>query len=162
MFRWLFQSLLVLSLSVWVGGIAFFSFVVAPGIFRSLERGQAGNLLAHLFPGYYLTGTICGGVALAVLALLFLFDSGARGLRLLQVVLVGSMLAVNLYAGNILEDRIHRLREDRTTLPGRAAREEAEKRFQQLHQRSVELNLVVLGSGVVALATTAVRKRTPA
>jgi uncharacterized membrane protein len=161
MFRWLFQFVLLIALSVWVGSIVFFSIVVAPGIFKNLEREQAGNLLAHLFPHYYLVGTVCGAAALAVLVLLFLFDSGSRGMRLGQMALAGLMLAANLYAGYILEGRIHRLREERMTLPGRAAREEAEKQFQRLHRRSVDLNLAVLGAGGVILATAAVRKRGP-
>jgi hypothetical protein len=162
MFRWLFQFALILALSIWVGSIVFFSAVVAPEIFKNLEAGLAGSLLSHIFPTYYLAGALCGGVALAVLALLFLFDSGSRGLRLLQLILVALMLAGNLYAGSVLEGRIHRLREERTTARGLAAREEAQKRFDQLHHRSVTLNLAVLSMGVAALGTTAVRKRTPA
>jgi hypothetical protein len=83
-------------------------------------------------------------------------------MRLIQLALAGMMLALNLYAGNILEGRIHRLREERTTLPGRAAREEAARQFERLHRRSFNLNLAVLGTGGVLLATTAARKRAPA
>jgi Domain of unknown function (DUF4149) len=160
-FRWLFQFVLVLCLSIWVGSIVFFSVVVAPGIFRNLERGQAGELLSHLFPDYYLVGALCGGVALAVLVLLFLFDSGSRVMRLFQLALVALMLVASLYAGGILEGQIHRLRAERVTAPGRMAREEAGKRFERLHRRSVSLNLAVLGLGGVALGTTAVRRRVP-
>lgn len=162
MFRWLFQFVLVLALSFWVGSIAFFSMVVTPGIFKNLERGQAGNLLSRLFPDYYLAGTLCAAAALAVLVPLFLFDSGSRHLRFLQLLLVALMLAGNLYAGNILEGQVRRLREERIAAPTRGERDEAGRRFDRLHRRSVTLNLAVLGTGVVALGTTAVRKRTPA
>ena len=160
MFRWLFQFLLILAISVWVGSIVFFSAVVAPGIFRSLERSRAGDLLSLLFPDYYLAGTLCATVALSVLVLLFLFDSGSRGLRLFQLLLVALMLAGNLYTGGVLEGRIHRLREERVTTPARAAREEAGKRFDRLHRRSVTLNAGVLGLGVMVLGTTAARRKT--
>jgi len=137
--------------------------VVAPGIFRNLERGQAGNLLAHLFPQYYWVGTLCGITALAALVPLFLFDSGSRGSRLFQSALVALMLAGNLYAGTILEERIHRLRDERNSSTVReAAREEARGAFDRLQRRSVGVNLTVLGLGGVALATMATRKRIPA
>ena len=144
-----------------MGSIVFFSVVVAPGIFRHLGRSQAGDLLSHLFPDYYLVGTLCGGAALAVLVLLFLFDSGSRALRFFQLGLVALMLAANLYAGSVLEARIHRLREERVTGVGKTVREEAGRSFARLHRRSVTLNLAVLGLGGVALATTAMRRRIP-
>jgi len=159
MFRWPFQFLLTLALSIWVGSIAFFSAVVAPGIFAAMERPAAGNLLAQLFPKYYRAGALCGGVALGVLLLLFLFDSGSRGLRFFQSALVVFMLAGTLYAGWMLEPRLHQLRRERTTAPSRLQREEAERRFQKLHARSVRLNLGVLAIGVAGLGTLAVRKK---
>ena len=161
MFRWLFQFALILALSVWVGSIVFFSAVVAPGIFKILDRGQAGVLMTRLFPDYYFAGTLCGAAALVVLVFLFLFDSGSRLLRLFQLLLVALMLAGNLYAGNILEGRIRGLGEERIAAPTRRERDEAGKRFDRLHRHSETLNLAVLGLGVIALGTTAVRKRTP-
>jgi len=158
-FRWLFQFALVLALSLWVGSIAFFTMVVAPGIFESLDRGRAGSLVSHLFTDYYLAGSLCGAAALAVLVPLFLFDSGSRRLRFFQLLLVALMLAGNLYAGNILEGKVRRLREERITAPTRGERDEAGRRFDRLHRRGETLNLAVLSLGVAALGTTAVRKR---
>jgi uncharacterized protein DUF4149 len=159
MIRWLFQFLLLLALSLWVGSIAFFSAVVAPGIFAALDRPAAGNLLAQLFPRYYQAGGLCGAVALVVLLLLFLFDSGSRALRFLQLVSVLLMLGGTLYAGWMLEPRIHQLRRERTSAASKIERDEAERRFQKLHARSVQLNLGVLVLGVVGLGTLAVRKK---
>jgi uncharacterized protein DUF4149 len=159
MFRWLFQFLLILALSLWVGSIVFFSLVVAPGVFSTLDRPDAGKLLAHLFPKYYLVGTLCGSAALALLFLLFLFDSGSRGLRLFQGLLVTLMLAGNLYAGLVLEERIHLLRDRRVDAPTQALREEAEKGFDRLHHRSVRVNAGVLGVGIVVAGTLALRKK---
>ena len=159
MVRWLFQFLLTLALSLWVGSIAFFSAVMAPGIFAALERPAAGNLLSQLLPRYYRVGALCGGVALGVLLLLFLFDSGSRGLRFFQSALVIFMLAGTLYAGWLLEPRVHQLRRERTTAPSRLQRDEAERRFENLHARSVRLNVGVLSLGAAALGTLAVRKK---
>jgi hypothetical protein len=159
MIRWVFQSLLVLSLSLWVGAIAFFSAIVTPILFTVLDRPAAGNLLTHLFPRYYQWGALCGSVALLVLVLLFLFDSGSRGLRFLQMLLVLLMLGGTLDAGWILEPQMHHLRDERVSAPKQSERDEAASRFQKLHDRSVELNLAVLGLGVAGLGTLAVRKK---
>ena len=159
MVRWLFQFLLTLALSLWVGSIVFFSAVVAPGIFAAMERPAAGTLLAQLLPRYYRFGALCGGAALGVLLLLFLFDSGSRGLRFFQSALVVCMMAGTLYAGLVLEPRVHRLRRERTTAPSRLQREEAERRFEKLHARSMRLNVGVLALGVTGLGTLAVRKK---
>jgi len=159
MIRWLFQFLLLLALSLWVGSIVFFSAVVAPGIFATLDRPVAGKLLAQLFPTYYRAGALCGAVALAVLLLLFLFDSGSRALRFLQLGLVLIMLGGTLYAGWMLEPRIHELGRERTSAPSKLQRDDAEQRFQKLHLRSFQVNVGVLVLGVAGLGTLAVRKK---
>ena len=159
MFRWVFQFLLVLALSVWVGSLVFFTTVVAPGVFAALDRPTAGKLLAQLFPQYYRAGVVCGGAAVLVLMLLFLFDSGSRSLRFLQLTLVLLMLAGTLYAGWILQPRVHQMRQERLQASAPAQREDAERRFQELHARSVRLNLGVLGLGVAGLGTLAIRKK---
>jgi uncharacterized protein DUF4149 len=159
MIRWLFQFLLMLALSLWVGSIAFFTSVVAPGAFAALDRQIAGNLLAQLFPTYYRTGALCGAVALVALLLLFLFDSGSRALRFLQLVLVLIMLGGTLYAGWMLQPRIHQLRRERAAASSQPQHDEVERQFQKLHARSVRLNAGVLVLGVAGLGTLAVRKK---
>ncbi len=157
MLRWLFQFLLTLALSLWVGTIAFFSAVVAPTIFQAMDRAAAGKLLAEVFPRYYRAGVVCGVSALLSVLVLFLFESGSRGLRFLQTLLVLVMLSSTLYAGWILEPRIHRLKEERVSAATPVARAEAQKRFDALHARSVQANLAVLAMGIAGLGSLAVR-----
>jgi uncharacterized membrane protein len=159
MFRWVFQFLLVLTLSLWVGSLVFFTAIVAPGVFAALDRPTAGKVLAQIFPKYYRGGAVCGAAALIVLTLLFLFDSGSRPLRFLQLTLVLLMMAATLYAGWILEPRVHQVRQERLQATGSAQREDAERRFQKLHARSVRLNLGVMALGVAGLGTLAARKK---
>jgi uncharacterized membrane protein len=159
MFRWAFQFLLVLALSLWVGSLLFFTIIVTPGIFTALDRPAAGKLLAELFPRYYRTGAICGFAAVLVLMLLFLFDSGSRSLRFLQLTLVLLMLSATLYAGWILQPRIHQMRQERLRASQAEQREEAEIGFQKLHARSVRVNAGVIALGMAGLGTLAIRKR---
>ena len=48
------HSLAVLAAGLVVGGMAVFTFVVAPGIFRHLDKARAAGLMAELLPHYYL------------------------------------------------------------------------------------------------------------
>ena len=52
--------------SIWSGVIIFFSAVVAPTVFKSLEERDAGVFLRTFFPKYYIFG-ICGVLSFSVL-----------------------------------------------------------------------------------------------
>ncbi|HVA39747.1 MAG TPA: DUF4149 domain-containing protein, partial [Candidatus Binataceae bacterium] len=56
----------LLSLVCWLGGMVFFSALVAPVVFKVLPMAQAGKLQAVLFPRYYLLGYICGAIAVVL------------------------------------------------------------------------------------------------
>ncbi|NTW65040.1 MAG: DUF4149 domain-containing protein, partial [Nitrospirae bacterium] len=47
-------SLETLTRALWTGGMALFTFIVTPAIFRSYGRDQAGEIVGRLFPGYFL------------------------------------------------------------------------------------------------------------
>jgi Domain of unknown function (DUF4149) len=158
-FRWIFRFVLALSLAVWVGSIVFFSAVVAPDAFGVLGRSAAGTFLSRIFPHYYLLGAACGLAALAATVLLLLFDSGFRLLRAVQLAVLVLMLAGNVYAGTILEGRIHRLREEREGTLNRTSKGVIERQFARLHRRSVTLNLGVLALGVVGLGSAVERRK---
>ncbi len=45
---------------LWLGSILFFSGVIAPQIFKLLPKAEAANIQGHLFPIYYILGSLCG------------------------------------------------------------------------------------------------------
>ena len=53
-----------LIISLWVGGIASFTFIVTPAIFRSFGRDLAGKIVGELFPGYFLYNLVLTALAL--------------------------------------------------------------------------------------------------
>ena len=53
--------------SIWSGVIIFFSAVVAPTVFKSLEERDAGVFLRAFFPKYYIFGIILGVLSFSVL-----------------------------------------------------------------------------------------------
>ena len=54
-------------ISIWSGVIIFFSAVVAPTVFKSLEEREAGVFLRAFFPKYYVFGIVLGIVSVVTL-----------------------------------------------------------------------------------------------
>ena len=139
----LFDSVYVIALTAWVGSILFFTFVVAPLIFRVLGAEAGGRFVRALFPRYYTWGAIAGAVALPAMGCVPLSDPECRdpavGLQALAII-AGTLTM--LYAGNSLTPAINAARD---TGPA------GEARFARLHRRSVWLNglTLVLGLGLL-------------
>src|SRR5262249_43934015 len=59
-----FDAVYLIALTAWIGSILFFSFGVAPIIFKVLGTEMGGRFVRALFPRYYTWGVISGAVAL--------------------------------------------------------------------------------------------------
>jgi uncharacterized membrane protein len=150
------RILFLLALSVWVGEIVFFSFVVAPAVFRNLPVEQAGRTVAVIFPRYYAVGLAAGVVLLASVLGLGALTVTRRSSWFAAAGLVAAMLAMTLYAATVIRPRAEVLRPHLTHGP--APEPAAQAEFDRLHRRAVQLNgltllagLTVLGLGAVAL-----------
>lgn len=137
----------LLSLVVWIGSIVFFSFVAAPGIFKTLEREKAGELVGVIFPKYYFIGYLCGALALITLL------AGSGKADLLKLVLLILMLGCTLVAGLAIGPPARKLKVKMKAEPEN--REALQKKFKSLHSVSVQLNASVLLMGLVLLWFTA-------
>ena len=145
--KWLY----LIALIVWVGEVVFFSFVVAPAMFRTFPTADAGRAVGAVFPTYYRVGYVCG--ALLLLTNLFLLGSAtARAWWGVNAALAAVMLAATLYAGFVIQPRAAELRpqiHDPAPPPG------AKEEFDRLHRLAVQLNGAVLVCGAVASVITA-------
>jgi uncharacterized membrane protein len=150
----LLRFLYLLSLSLWIGSMTFFSFMVAPSIFHTLPREEAGKVVAAIFPKYYWQGAICGIVALAVSIVL-----GTRtrwsNLLLLRVILLSLMLLGVLYSVVILEPRIHAVKAQVSSWESVQPTDPLRIEFGRLHARSFGVNAAVLLLGLIVLFLTA-------
>jgi hypothetical protein len=133
--------LFVFALTMWIGATTFFSLVVLPVLFTKFETPQAGEIAALLFPFYYRFGVVFGVVALGATGYL---AAGARRTWRPALVLVAVMFACQVYAAFILHPRIAALRGSAVERP----------RFDALHRRSVRLNGVVLGGGLMLVLSS--------
>jgi hypothetical protein len=131
----------LLSLVCWIGSIIFFSFFVAPVVFKNLEREKAGELVGIIFPRYYIIGYVCGVLVLAVLLFAGLETAGLKlcawGIMMLGTASAG--LIVNPKAKILKEQLKEALETDKPDL---------EVRFKTLHSLSVKLNAAVLFAGI--------------
>ncbi|HUI45580.1 MAG TPA: DUF4149 domain-containing protein [Nitrospirota bacterium] len=138
-----------LILSLWVGGIAIFTFIVTPSIFKSFGRDEAGAIVGKLFPGYFSYVLV-----LSVLAFIVFFavsggtsDSTSR----LSFFLLIAALVINIYVSLKLYPDAVKLKREITSFERESPDSPARKRFTRLHAVSAVLNLAVLADGVILL-----------
>jgi hypothetical protein len=146
-----------LVLSLWIGGISIFTFIITPVVFRAFERDMAGKIVGKLFPGYFLYN-----LALSVLALVFLiairpFLAG-KGLKL-SLVLVICAIIINLFVAFKLHPDIQRVKQEIHSFEVPADDSPLRKKFGRLHAVSAALNLLLLADGVTLLVINSVVKK---
>ncbi|ADV63548.1 hypothetical protein Isop_2983 [Isosphaera pallida ATCC 43644] len=147
----IFDAAASISAAVWLGTITFFSFGVAPVVFRTLEPASASTFLRAVFPVYYAFGLGASIVLLPALTCRGLALPEARGPLLgLQLVAVLAGIVIQLYCRESLTPAINQARD---------AGPQGEARFKHLHRRSVRLNVVVL---IIALMATVLHGARPA
>jgi uncharacterized membrane protein len=146
----------LLALVVWVGGLVFFAFVLAPVAFHVLPSAhEAGLVVGGTLVWLHRIGVVCGGVFLAATLL-----SGRR--NWLQMGLVAFMLAITVYLQASVLPRMERDRASvggdiTAVVPGNAARAD----FDRLHPLSEKLEGAALfaGLGVVCLLAAEPKER---
>jgi uncharacterized membrane protein len=144
----IFRFLRVLALVAWVGGILFFSFVVAPTVFRVLtpvSGGQhlAGDIVNQTLGRLHWIGMACG--------LLFLLTSMTlhKTVQRKEILFALIMLVVTAISQFSLMPRLGVLRARLSENEEPAAR----ANFDRLHKLSVvmEGGVLLLGIGVLSL-----------
>ena len=144
----LINFIYLLSLVCWIGSIIFFSFFVAPVVFKTLERDKAGEVVGIIFPRYYMIGYVSG-----VLVLMAFLLNGAAGLKLCAW---GIMIVGTAYAGLVVNPKAKTLKEQLKDSP-EAEKSTLEVRFKTLHSLSVKLNGAVLFAGLWLLWLSAAK-----
>lgn len=120
-------SIVALSSSILLGSMLFFAGIVTPSVFQSLGASESRLYLRHLFPRFYLWGILISGGS-ALLALL----SGSATTIMLVIVLIGFIYSRQILAPKINFAKDAWLASDTVEL---------KSRFNQLHKRSVIINV---------------------
>ena len=144
------RFLMLLALVVWVGGIIFFAFVVAPVLFTTLpSRELAGAVVQRSLKELHWIGVGCGAVFLV--ASLLDFHSSVASIRNGAISL---MLALTLISQVAITTRMERLHADMGAIDAVPASDARRVQFDSLHQWSTALEGFVLLFGLVALYDT--------
>ena len=144
----------LLSIALWIGGMAFFSFLAAPSIFHVLPREEAGKVVTDIFAKYYWQGIICGAVALATSVVLGMRERW-NILLIVRTVTIVVMLIGVLYSVAILQPKIQAVKAQVTSLESLSPTDPLRLEFGRLHGRSFSVNAAVLLLGVVVVFITA-------
>jgi len=144
----LLRALAVVSVAAWLGIMAFFSFEVAPVVFKTIDRAIAGQAVAAVLPRYYRWGLALSGIALVASALQAMSGRSGRLRPLLGTALAALMVTMLVWASAVLMPRAETARRTRD-----------DPVFARAHRASIQVNLVTLGAGVAFLILEGVSRR---
>lgn len=145
------RALMLLALIVWIGGIIFFAFVLAPTLFAVLPSTQtAGEVVGPTLSKLHWMGLIAGAVFL-ICSLIYNWRKYAQ-LRLFTVthVFVVLMLVLTAVSQFVITPAMRELRAERASMDGLSAQAE----FSRLHAWSTRSEGGVLLLGLVVVVLT--------
>jgi len=123
-------------LGLWLGAMAFFSFVVAPSAFAVLRQQQlAGALVSSTLGALEIIGIIIGALLIAILIF-----SRQRDRAFLYELIALALMTVSMLVSHLaVSRRMHELRVSLGEIAQLAANDPARVEFDRLHQYSVWL-----------------------
>ena len=152
---WMLRTAMLLALIVWIGGIIFFAFVLAPTLFTVLPAQTAGNVVSPSLSKLHWIGLTAGAVFL-ICSLVYNWAKHSQ-LRLFSTphVLVVLMLILTAISQFAITPRMRELREGQSGLAAPNARAE----FNRLHMWSTRTEGGVLLLGLLVVIVTARERR---
>lgn len=124
------MDLMLVIISVWCSKIIFFSAVVAPTVFKTLEERDAGLFLRSFFPKYYNFGVMLG-----IIGLIVYFTASVYPANALLTLIIMTVLTVG---GKLLIPVINNARDTYN-----------ESAFKKYHLLSVAMNVLTLIVGII-------------
>jgi Domain of unknown function (DUF4149) len=130
------QKIRLAILGLWLGAMAFFSFVVAPSAFAVLKQEQlAGSLVSRTLNILEIIGVVIGALLIAILIL-----SRERDRAFLYELIALALMTVSMLVSHfVVSRRMHGLRVSLGEIAQLAANDPARVEFDRLHQYSVWL-----------------------
>ncbi len=141
------RYLMLLTLVVWIGGIIFFSFAVAPTVFSVLPtRALAGAVVNRSLATLHWMG-LMSGIVFLVCSFIYW-----KRFHLAHLLVVG-MLALTATSQFIVTPKMERLRQEMGVIDTISPSDSRRLRFDALHQWSVRLEGGVLLLGLIVLGS---------
>jgi uncharacterized membrane protein len=152
------RYLMLLSLIAWLGGLIFFSFVVAPAAFAVLPtRHLAGSVVARSLTSLHWIGIVSGLVFLATSMLYARLHEGSAHPVAVRHVLIMVMLLLTCISQFGITPRMHALRTAVGEIDNVSLSDPARIQFNALHVWSTRLEGGVFFLGLVVAYLVAQR-----
>jgi len=131
------QNIRLAILSLWLGAMVFFSFVVAPAAFATLPQQQlAGAVVSRTLGVLEIIGIILG----ALLMVILIFSRGRAGKASLYELIALALMTVSTVVSHfVVSKRMHEMRLNFGEIALLAANDPTRIAFDRLHQYSVWL-----------------------
>lgn len=150
------RYLMLLSLVVWLGGLIFFSFVVAPTAFAVLPtRQMAGSVVSRSLSVLHCMGIVSGLVFLLASLLYSRVTTGSAHPLAARHLLIVIMLVLTCVSQFGISPRMARLRASMGEMDSVSLNDPARVQFNALHVWSTRLEGGVLLAGLVVTYLTA-------
>lgn len=156
------RFLMVLSLVVWIGGLIFFAFVLAPTAFQVLPNTHlAGNVVGRALGKLHWIAIISGVIFLLSSLLYSYLTQGSAHLFAMRHILICLMLALTLVSQFWVIPRMDTLRAQVGDFAAVPLTDPARVQFDALHVWStrVEGAVLILGLVAVFMAASALTQR---
>lgn len=150
------RYVMLLCLIIWLGGLIFFAFVVAPAAFSVLPtRHLAGNVVARSINGLHWMGIVAAIVYLFISAIYARVTTGALHLFAARNVIIVLMLFLTLISQFAIIPRMDILRASIGEIDSVPSDNPVRMQFDALHVWSTRIEGGVLLLGFVAAYLTA-------
>jgi uncharacterized membrane protein len=150
------RFLMVLSLVLWIGGLIFFAFVLAPTAFQVLPNTHlAGNVVGRALSKLHWIAIISGIVFLVSSLLYSYLAEGTAHVFAMRHIFICLMLALTLFSQFWIIPRMDTLRAQVGDFASVPLTDPARVQFDALHVWSTRVEGVVLILGLVAVYLTA-------
>ena len=149
------RFVMLLSLVIWIGGIIFFAFVVAPAVFGVLPTHDlAGRVVNRSLTALHWMGLISGIVFLVASLIYARLSSGFAHPLAARNVLIFLMIALTAVSLFAVAPKMNALRSDMGIIDNVPQTDSRRIEFNRLHQWSTRLEGGVLLMGLVTLFLT--------
>lgn len=129
------------AITIWLGGMVFFSYVAAPAAFKVLERQTAGDFVGVVFPKYFIMGYVASTVLLITLYVIGKNNLAAiRAPLIIMAVLVG----LTFVHGLVIGPKARSIKGEYRALADGPEKTALKKAFGKIHGVSAVLNLVIV------------------
>ena len=152
------RFLMLLSLVVWLGGLIFFAFVLAPTVFSPgllPSRQMAGSIVGRSLDRLHYMAIVSGIIFLIASMLYSRMASGnARPLAARHILIV-LMLLLTVISQFAISPKMHAIRAEAGVIDDLPPDSPLRMEFDRLHMWSEKFEVAVLLLGLAALYTTA-------